>query len=298
VAVIGAILILGFAIYPVILGEVTVFDFWKYIVVLCITSGISLLVWGWKPEIEAYIKGKNEVIIQKDSLRFYKYPYLLISEQRQQQRMPNMAYATITVENIGKIKAKECEIEIQLINKGEPYSSKVLSSLSVDSQGQPNPRMVSIDGNHGTMGFHPLALNLETLQALLPNHSLGVAGKFTGTLVRHDQYEIFGKVIYDEKQSEIIPLGKIKIPDDLLTKSIIPNDIQILLDQGGFAVYLERYQNKIRAKFYGQYRDEELIRLILNDLIKFPQIDIKFEDNGKLRHWETIDGVLHLSDVK
>lgn len=268
-----------------------------------LTAGLTLLAigilyWGFKPEIDEYIRGKSEVIIQKNSLCFYKYPYLVISKLRQQQRMPNMAYTSITVENVGKIKANECEIEILLKNDGEPYSSKVLSSLSADSQGRPNPRKVSIDGNHGTMGFCPLALNLETLQAFLPNHSLGSAGKFTGTLVKHDWYEIFGKAIYDGKQSEITPLGKITIPDDFLKKSVIPPDIQVLLEQGGFAVYLERHQDKTRVKFYGRYGDEEIIRIILNEFIKIPEIDIIFEDNGRLRRWEIIGGVLHLRDVK
>ncbi len=188
------------------------------------------------------------------------------------------------------------EIEIQLKND-EPYCSKVLSSLSADSQGRPNPKTVSIDGNNGTMGFTPLALHLDTLQAFLPNHSLGVAGNFTGTLVNHGKYEVFGKAIYDEKQSEITPLGKINIPDDFLKKGVIPHDVQILLDQGGFAVYLERYQDRTRAKFYGHYSDREIVNIILNDLIKYPDIDVIFEDNGKLRHWEVIKGVLHLSDV-
>ncbi|MCW4050745.1 MAG: hypothetical protein NWE89_13525 [Candidatus Bathyarchaeota archaeon] len=266
-----------------------------------VMAGLTILIfpilyWGFKSEIDGYLRGKSEVIIQKNSLRFYKYPYLVISKQRQ-QRMSNMAYATITVENFGKIKSNECEIEIQLKND-ESYCSKVLSSLSADSQGRPNPKMVSIDGNNGTMDFHPLALRLDTLQAFLPNHSLGVAGSFTGTLVNHEGYEIFGKAIYDGKQSEITPLGRIKIPDDFLKKAVIPHDIQVLLNQGGFAVYLEHYQDKTRAKFNGHCRDEEIIRIILNNLIKIPRFDKIFEDNGRLRHWEIKKGVLHLSGIE
>ena len=297
VAVIGAIILLSFVGFLLYSGDVILKDYLTGVTISLTLLTIPLLFWGFKQEIDGYIRGKSEVIIQKNSLRFNKYPYLVFSKQRQKQQMSNMAYATITVENVGKIKANECEVEIQLKNDGEPYSSKVLSSLSADSQGRSNPKTVSIDGNHGTMGIHPLALHLDTLQAFLPNHSLGVAGKFTGVLVKHDWYEIFGKVIYDEKQSERTSLGKIKIPDDFLIKSVIPHDIQILIDQEGFAVYLERCQDRTRAKFYGHCRDEEIIRIILNDLIKYPEIDIIFEDNGKMRHWETIEGVLHLSDV-
>lgn len=297
-SIIGSIILFVIVLVLLESGGVILIDYLTGVTAALTILVFPILYWGFKPEIDGYIRGKSEVIIQKNSLRFYKYPYLVISKQRQQQHMSNMAYATITVENVGKIKANECEIEIQLKNDGEPYSSKVLSSLSADSQGRPNPKTVSIDGNHGTMGFNPLALHLDTLQAFLPNHSLGVSGKFTGTLVKHDWYEIFGKAIYDEKQSEITPLGKIKIPDDFLKKSVISHDVQVLLDQGGFAVYLERYQDKTRAKFYGHYRDEEIIIIILNDLIKVPRIDKIFEDNGRLRYWEVINGVLHLSDFE
>jgi hypothetical protein len=278
--------------------NVALLDYWTGL-----AAGLSLLIpvilyWGFKPDIDELIRGKSEVVIQKNSLRLYKYPYLTVSKQRRTQSMTNTAYTAITVENIGKIKAKECEVEILLKNGGEPYRSKVLSSLSADSQGRPNPKTVSIDGNHETMGFHPLALNLGTLQAFLPNHSLGVAGEFTGPLVKHDGYEIHGKTIYDGKQSEIIPLGKIKIPDDFLKKSEIPPDIQVIIDQGGFAVYLELTHDKIRAKFYGHKSDKDVIGIIIKYLEKIPQIDNIFEDNGRLRRWELIGDVPHLHDVK
>jgi len=282
-AIISSVILFIIVFFLLYKGDILLTSYLTELAVGLTLFGIAILYWGFKPEIEEIVRGKSDVILQKDSLCFFKFPYLVFLQQKP-QKMTNMVYAVITAENVGKLKAKECEVEI-LLKNDKPYSSKVLSSLSVDSQGRHNPKTVSIDGNHGTIGFHPLALNLDTLQAFLPNHSFGVAGNFTGTLVDPDWYEIFGKTIYDEKQSEITPLGKVKIPEDILDKAEIPNDVQRIMDQGGFAVYLEFCQGKIRSKFYGHNDDEDVKKIILEHLTKIPQIDNILEDNEQLRHW-------------
>lgn len=251
-------------------------EFVFYALIVLTILGISLSVYI----IVINLIKKNEVIIQKDSLRFNKYPYLLKSKQGFQP-MPNMIYAEITIENRGKSKVK-CEVEISLKNNTS-YKRKVLSA---DSTISPNPMSISVDANGGLMGFHPLCVNLDTLDTFLPNHSLGRGGAFSGTQVRHGEYEIFGKVIYEQKQSKIVSLGKIKIPDDFLKNAKIPNDIQVITEQGGFAVYLESHQGKIRAKFYGQNNDADVKSVILKYLEQIPQIDEIIDDNGKLRQWE------------
>jgi hypothetical protein len=231
---------------------------------------------------------KSKVIIQKNSLRFNKYPFLVKSKSRMQQ-MPNMVYAEITVENSGRTKVK-CEVEISLKNNGMSHKSKVVSA---DSTISPNPMSIYVDANGGEMGFHPLCLKLDTLDVFLPNHPLGSGGNFTGTQVRHGKYEMFGKVIYGNEQSKTLSLGKIKLPDDFLNNAKIPNDIQVRIDQGGFAVYLESYQGKIRAKFYGKNNDNDTKDIILNYLEKIPLIDDIIDDNGKLRKWEIITKIIN-----
>lgn len=252
-----------------------------------IAIGLSLLIpfiayWGWKSEIDEMIRGKKEVIIQKNSLRLYKYPHIMFKQKVSHRT--NMAYAVITAENIGELGANECNVEILLKNDEKTYCAKVLSALSADLQGRINPRTVSI-GSHDTIGFHPIAISLDTLEAFLPTHSLNTPGFFTGTAVKHGKYEMLGKTIYDGKQSETISLGKIRIPDDFLKKSEIPHDIQVRIDEGGFAVYLEKYQRKVRAKFYGNHNDKDIEKIISAYLTGIPQIDNIIEDNGKLRQW-------------
>ena len=229
---------------------------------------------------------KPKIIIQKDSLRYNKYPYLLVFSNRRVAKMPNTVYAEITVENIEKIKANDCEVEITLENS-ITYRSKVLSSNSTKT---PNPITTSVDANR-TKGFHPLCLRLHTLEAFLPNHSEGV-GAMTGTSVRHGSYEMSGIVIYDGMQSKATSLSEVKIPNDFLEKSIIPSDIQVRIDEGGFAVYLELFQGKIRTKFYGNNNDEDVKKIISNYLIH--QIDDVFEDNGKLRRWALENGNIEI----
>lgn len=82
--------------------------------------------------------------------------------------MTNMSYSEITIENSDENKVNECEAEITLEKEGsETYKSKVLSASSVK---EPNPMSVTIDGK-GAIGFHPICLQLDTLEAFLPNHS-------------------------------------------------------------------------------------------------------------------------------
>ncbi len=243
-----------------------------------VTGAVGLLRWGFKSQ--------PNVIVQKGSFRINKYPLYVVTAQGVQQQ-PNIAYAEIAIENVGKARAEKCEVEVILKSGGkEVYSSKVVSA---DSTRTPNPLSVSLDPRGGTIGFHPLCLGLGTLQAFLPNHSLGVPGAFDGTLVRHGEYEVYGKVSYDGRQGESGLIGRVKVPEDFLEKSTIPNDVQVQVDQGGFAVYLVKNGESVRARIYGKHSDNDVGNMVLDYLLRIPQIDSIVDDNGRLRRWKILD---------
>lgn len=221
---------------------------------------------------------KFDVIIQKESFCFNKYPYLVGSRGRIQV-MTNMSYSEVTIQNCGKTKVNDCSLEITLRKEDKDVKSKVLSS---DSTREPNPMDVSIDGE-GRIGFHPVCLSLHSFEAFLPNHSLKVAGSFSGTLIPHGEYETLAKVIYDGKLGKLTSLGQIKIPDDFVNKAKIPNDIQVIIDQGGFAVYAELFQGKVRAKFFGHFTNGDVKRTLKALSEQNFQVDLTVEENGKLR---------------
>lgn len=226
-----------------------------------------------------YKKLKFDVIIQDDSLRFNKYPYL-VGHYGRLKWDTNMSYAEVTVQNCRKTELKKCSLEIILRKEGKDiYCEKVLSA---DSTNEPNPIMVSIDGTR-KVGFHPVCLRLASFQAFLPDHSSGTAGYCSGKLIKYDEYEIFGKVIYDGKLGKLTYLGKINIPADFLTKAKIPNDIQVIIDQGGFAVYAELVKGKVRAKFFGHNNDDDIRDALQHLKRKYLRTDDLIEDNGKLR---------------
>lgn len=231
--------------------------------------------------IPIYKKFRPDVIIQDDSLRFNKYPRLVGNPERM-QNMTNMSYSEVTVQNCRKTEVKKCSLEIILKKDGnDVYRSKVLTGDSTNPR-NPNPMTVTLDGK-ATVGFHPVCLSLDSFQAFLPNHSLGVAGNFTGTPIAHDEYEMYGKVIYDGKLGKLAYLGKINIPDDFVNKSVIPNAIQVTIDQGGFAVYVEYFQEKVRAKFFGHLNDD-IVKDAFQQIKKtYPKIDDLIEINGQLQ---------------
>jgi len=250
-------------------------------IVICIVGLVAIILVVAMTIWQHYKQKLNRnVVIQKDSLRFNKYPYLIADSLKSTVRMTNTTYSEITIENCEEV-SRKCSVEITLKGK-KKYRSKVLSSDSTDAS-NPNPIWVSVDARSGTKGFHPLCFRPLNFEAFLPNHSLGVAGAFDGTLVEHGEYEVLGRVLYDDKESKIVSLGKVKIPDDFLEKAKIPNDVQVRIDQGGFAVFLERIQDKVRAKFFG-HNDDNDIRKVFSEyfLGKIPQIDDILEDNGKL----------------
>ena len=287
------LILLALAIYE---GLVKLSDLSLAIAPVIVGAALGLLAWGFKDSIEDLVVTNPNVTIQEGSLRFNKYPYLLM-KSRSSQNMPNISYGEVTVENTGKKKAQLCEMEI-LLKEGvkEVYRSKVLSA---DSTRVPNPMATSVDVG-GTAGFHPICLELGTLRAFMPNHSQGVPGAFDGTLVRHAEYEMSARVLYDGKQSRFESLGRVKVPEDLVEKSVIPNDVQVQLDQGWFAVYLELHEHKLRARIYGKHSDDDVKRVVFYELLTRPQMDNVLEDNGKLREWKVIDlntQSLELADV-
>jgi hypothetical protein len=221
---------------------------------------------------------KIDVVIQKDSLSFVKYPYLAGSHGNLQP-YTNKSYGDIMVHNKSKSRINECSLEISLRKDNmDIYKSKVLSSDSTP----PNPISVSIDGE-GDKGFCPVSLRLDSFQAFLPHDSLGQAGNFTGPLIANGSYEIFGRILIEGKCGKWVSLGNIAIPSDLVDKAKVPNDIQVIIDQGGFAVYAELFQGKVRAKFFGDFTDGDVNRT-LNGLKKQKfQVDMTVEENGKLR---------------
>ena len=240
---------------------------------VCCEAGITLSV------MDAARPQDFEVIIQEESFRFNKYPFLVRAHGKS-QIMANMSYAEITIQNCRNTEIKKCSLEIILRKEGKDiYCEKVLSA---DSTNQPNPMTVSIDGTR-KVGFHPACLHLASFQAFLPDHSLKVAGKISGKLIKYDEYEIFGKVICDGKLGKSTYLGKINIPADFLTKAKIPNDIQVIIDQGGFAVYAELVQGKVRAKFYGHFTDGDVKRALKALNKEYVNVDMIVEENGKER---------------
>jgi len=226
---------------------------------------------------------KIEVLLQKDSLSFVKYPYIAGSHGNSQP-YTNMSYADIKVHNKSKSRINECSLEISL-RKGNKdiYKSKVLSSDSTP----PNPISVSIDGE-GDKGFCPVSLRLDSFQAFLPHDSLGQAGNFTGPLIANGDYEIFGRVLLDGKCGKWLSLGKITIPSDLVDKAKVPNDIKVIIAQGGFAVYAELFQGKVRGKFFGNFTNGDVKRTLQSLKKNHSHVDRVVEENGKLR---TIDDI-------
>ena len=131
-------------------------------------------------------------------------------------------------------------------------------------------------------------MELDTLTTFLPNHSEGSPGAFSGTLVKDGEYDIFGRTLYDGKLGKIAALGKIRIPEDLLNRSQIPNDLEVMMNQGKFLVYVERVSGKVRARIFGRHTDEDMIRVVF-ELSRSYQIDNTIDDNGRLRLWKILD---------
>jgi len=284
-AVVPLILAFLFSVYPnevrqVISSTIPISDvafvYYTLLVIFLLLPVASVIYTGFL----FYEKRKFIVKIQDDSLRFNKYPYLVGSHGKL-KRNTNMSYAEVTVQNCRKTEVEKCMLQIILRKEGKDiYCVKVVSA---DSTIIPNPNTVSIVGKT-KVGFHPVCLHLDSFQAFLPDHSLGKAGKIFGKLITHDEYEMFGKVICDGKLGKLIYLAKINIPADLLTKAKIPNDIQVIIDQGGFAVYAELVQGKVRAKFFGHNNDDDIKKAL--QLLKREyrgQTDDSIEDNGRLR---------------
>lgn len=230
---------------------------------------------------------RPNVIIQKDSLRFYKYPYIESLNQTDTLR-PNRAYADITVENIGRIKARECEVEITLRN-GKTYDRvKIVSTVS--TPGNPNQMKVSIDGYGGKVTFCPLCLKLDTLGTCLPQYAVD-AGVLGGTPISPDSYEVSARALYDGKPSKLVALGKVRIPDDLVNAKLHSNVQTTTIDEGGFVVYAELYQGKIRAKFSRKTSDDDIKRMVLVLRKEFPRLDNEIDvENEKKRRWEIVSG--------
>jgi hypothetical protein len=193
VVVVGSVFAFLMAVYPEQIREIissltgqtdTNMAFYVILgtIVLVIVLGIAYTIWM------VYTKYfKIDVLIQKDSLNFIKYPYLA-GTRGNIQPYTNMSYADITVHNNTDNRINDCSLEIDLRKDDVSlYKSKVVSHESTP----PNPISVSIDGK-GDKSFCPLSLHLESLQAFLPHDSKGIAGNFTGPLVANGQYEIFG----------------------------------------------------------------------------------------------------------
>ena len=293
VVVVGFVFAFLMAVYPEQLREiissltgqtdttVVLYVIWVTVVSV-ILLGAAYMIWM------AYTKFfKIDVLIEKDSLCFYKYPYRVVSQVRAVDNMTNTCYSEVIIHNCSQTKINDCSLQVVLRKDGAELKSKVLST---DSTKGPNPLNVPIDGD-SKVGFHPVCLRLRSLEAFLPNHAVA-AGNFTGTLIPHGEYELLTKVFYDGKLGKLTSLGQIKIPEDFLNKATIPNDIQVKIDQGGFAVYAELTQGKVRAKFFGKFTDGDVNRALSSLKAEHLQVDTIVEENGKQR--KTDDGPHYL----
>jgi hypothetical protein len=241
-------------------------------------------LFGIEPQAPSLRKPKLEphVTIRQNSLTFYKYPYLLCSKiTGKKQLMTNTAYSDVYVLNDGRVDVEKCELAIELSSEGQnPYDATVLSpELGPD---QKNLLTVSLKAGR-EVAYHPLALNLATQQAFLPRVSFN-AGNFTGTMVLDGEYEIYAKAYYDGRQTERVFLGRVKIPQDLASAEYHQN-IKVQLEKDSFAVSLEKYDTKIRARFHGVNDEEDVKRIIREHLIKVQQIDKILDNNGTLLEW-------------
>jgi len=252
--------------------NVVLFLIWGTVILL-IALSFSYIIWTIYAN---YFK--INVVIEKDSLSFIKYPYRAGTRGNIQQ-YTNMAYGDITLHNNTKNRINDCSLEIDLRrNNISAYKAKVLSSSATP----PNPIRVSIDGE-GDASFCPVGLNLKSVQAFLPHNSLGQAGNFTGPLIANGEYEFFGRVIIEGKCGKWYSLGTMKIPSDIIEKAKIPNNIQVTIDQGGFAVYAELFQDKVRAKFFGNFTNGDVKRVLTSLKKQELAVDDTVEENGKLR---------------
>ena len=133
---------------------------------------------------------------------------------------------------------------------------------------------------------HPGCLCLDSFQTFLPNHSLGKGGAFTGMLIAHGDYDLFGRILHNGKCGKWIALGKVKTPTDFVDKAKIPNDVQVIIEQGGFAVYAELYKGKIRTRFFGNPSNNDIRRCFreIRRSLKDPMvIDEMIDVNGTTR---------------
>jgi hypothetical protein len=242
-------------------------------VILLVVLGSIYIIWT------IYSKYfKINVVIEKDSLSFIKYPYRA-GTRGSIQPYTNMAYGDITLHNNTKNRINDCSLEIDLRrNNVSKYKTKVLSSVATP----PNPITVSIDGERDA-SFCPVGLHLQSIQAFLPHDSLGEAGNFTGPLIANGEYEIFGRILIEGKCEKWQSLGIIKIPSDIIEKAEFPNDIQVIIDKGGFAIYAELVQGKVRAKFFGKFTNGDVKRVLASLKGLRLLVDDIVEENGKLR---------------
>jgi len=250
--------------------NVVLFLIWGTVILL-IALSFSYIIWTIYAN---YFK--INVVIEKDSLSFIKYPYRAGTRGNIQQ-YTNMAYGDITLHNNTKNRINDCSLEIDLRrNNVSEYKTKVLSSGATP----PNPITVPIDGE-GNASFCPVGLHLQSIQAFLPHDSLGKAGNFTGPLIANGEYEFFVRILIEGKCKKWQSLGIIKIPVCIIEKAEFPNDIQVIIDQGGFAVYAELFQGKVRAKFFGKFTNGDVKRVLTSLKGLRLLVDDTVEENGK-----------------
>jgi len=147
-AVVPLILAFLFSVYPnevrqVISSTIPISDvafvYYTLLVIFLLLPLASVLYIGFL----IYTKLKFDVIIQDDSLRFNKYPYL-VGSHGELSLDTNISYAEVTVQNCGKTKLAKCGLEIILRKEGKDiYCEKVVSANSTIV---PNPMTVSIVG--------------------------------------------------------------------------------------------------------------------------------------------------------
>jgi len=178
VAVIGAVLLFGFAICPVISGEVSLVGFWKIIVAILITSGIALLFWGWKPDLE------------KPRLKIKPVVKTQVTNSNEEIKIASI----IVINNVylGKEEARNCRIELKIKDLWKRFET-------------PSLKPVDIKAHHNhTFPICQMFKNKDSAEIFMGSIPQGTDFPFPTRLEKDHIYEVLVKLHRESQDTEKI----------------------------------------------------------------------------------------------